>query len=108
MLRSLLYAHFSETFTGLSTIRSYGELNRFIKSNRYYIDLQNRSLFLVTTNERSLQSRFFMHYLFTGFGRWLGFRLDFMGSMLILIVSHAMNQEFFIRITVTSRSRYLQ
>ncbi|THH16109.1 hypothetical protein EW146_g4487 [Bondarzewia mesenterica] len=46
MLRSVLYAHFSESLTGLSTIRSYGELPRFVKGNTYYIDLENRALFL--------------------------------------------------------------
>lgn len=52
MLRSLLYAHFSESLTGLSTIRSYGELPRFIRDNKYYIDLENRALFLTVTNQR--------------------------------------------------------
>lgn len=70
MLRSLLYAHFSETLTGLSTIRSYGEMKRFIKANRYYTDLENRSLFLVVTNKR-----------------WLTIRLDLMGDTLTFIVS---------------------
>lgn len=70
MLRSLLYAHFSETLTGLSTIRSYGEMTRFIEANRYYTDLENRSLFLVVTNQR-----------------WLAIRLDFMGNALTFIVS---------------------
>ena len=70
MLRSLLYAHFSETFNGLSTIRSYGEMKRFIKANRYYADLENRSLFLVVTNQR-----------------WLAIRLDLIGDLLTLIVS---------------------
>lgn len=70
MLRSLLYAHFSETLTGLSTIRSYGEMKRFIKVNRYYTDLENRSLFLVVTNKR-----------------WLTIRLDLMGDTLTFIVS---------------------
>ncbi|KAG1834892.1 ABC protein [Suillus variegatus] len=54
MLRSLLYAHFSETLTGLPTIRSYGEMKRFIAANRYYIDLEDRALFLVVTNQRQV------------------------------------------------------
>ncbi|KAG1887691.1 NUC071 domain-containing protein [Suillus subluteus] len=36
MFRSLLYAHFSETLTGLPTIRSYGEMKRLIAANKYY------------------------------------------------------------------------
>ncbi|KAG6332162.1 hypothetical protein ID866_6928 [Astraeus odoratus] len=65
MLRSFLYAHFSETLTGLATIRSYGEMSRFIAVNRYYVDLEDRSLLLVVAVQR-----------------WLSIRLDFMGSML--------------------------
>ncbi|KAI6025620.1 ABC protein [Pisolithus orientalis] len=70
MLRSLMYAHFSVTFTGLPTIRSYGEMKRFIAANRYYIDLEDRSLYLVITNQR-----------------WLVIRLDFMGGMFVFFVA---------------------
>ncbi|KAG2147643.1 ABC protein [Suillus clintonianus] len=70
MLRSLLYAHFSETLTGLPTIRSYGEMKRFIDTNRYYVDLEDRALYLVITNTR-----------------WLGVRLDFMGGVMVFFVA---------------------
>jgi len=52
MLRSYLYAHFTESLAGLSTIRSYGEVPRFVHDENYYIDLENRALFLVQTNQR--------------------------------------------------------
>lgn len=52
MLRSVLYAHFSESLTGLPTIRIYGEMSRFIHDNHYYVDLENRALFLTVTNQR--------------------------------------------------------
>jgi ATP-binding cassette subfamily C (CFTR/MRP) protein 1 len=69
MLRSILYAHLSESLTGISrfrlsltssdacpaglpTIRSYGEIPRFIRDNKFYIDLENRALFLTVTNQR--------------------------------------------------------
>jgi ATP-binding cassette subfamily C (CFTR/MRP) protein 1 len=64
MLRSLLYGHFSESLTGLPTIRSYGAIDRFVGENAYYIDLENRALFLSVTNQR-----------------WLAIRLDFMGAL---------------------------
>jgi ATP-binding cassette subfamily C (CFTR/MRP) protein 1 len=64
MLRSLLYSHFSESLTGLPTIRSYGAVQRFINENTYYIDLEDRALFLSVTNQR-----------------WLAIRLDFMGAL---------------------------
>ncbi|KIJ14255.1 hypothetical protein PAXINDRAFT_169871 [Paxillus involutus ATCC 200175] len=70
MLRSLLYSHFSETLTGLPTIRSYGEMKRFIDLNRYYVDLEDRSLYLVVANQR-----------------WLAIRLDFMGALMVFIVA---------------------
>ncbi|CAE6379048.1 unnamed protein product [Rhizoctonia solani] len=65
-LRGLLYSHFSESLTGLATIRAYGEVEHFSKDNKYYIDLENRALFLVSTNQR-----------------WLAIRLDLLGSLLV-------------------------
>ncbi|KAJ7224976.1 ABC protein [Mycena haematopus] len=69
ILRSILYAHLSESLTGLPTIRSYGEIERFVKDNKYYIDLENRALFLTVTNQR-----------------WLAVRLDALGSILVFLV----------------------
>ncbi|EIN03766.1 ABC protein [Punctularia strigosozonata HHB-11173 SS5] len=70
MLRSLLYGHFSESLTGIPTIRSYKEIPRFIRENTYYIDLENRALFLTVTNQR-----------------WLAIRLDFCGGMMIFVIA---------------------
>ncbi|KAJ7678473.1 ABC protein [Mycena rosella] len=70
MLRSVLYAHLSESLTGLPTIRSYGEIPRFIESNKYYIDLENRALFLTVTNQR-----------------WLAIRLDVCGAVMVFAVA---------------------
>ncbi|KAJ7183176.1 ABC protein [Mycena filopes] len=70
MLRSVLYAHLSESLTGLPTIRSYGEIPRFIEANKYYIDLENRALFLTVTNQR-----------------WLAIRLDACGAMMVFTVA---------------------
>ncbi|KDR79020.1 hypothetical protein GALMADRAFT_244748 [Galerina marginata CBS 339.88] len=70
MLRSLLYSHFSESLTGLPTLRTYGEIPRFLKENAYYIDLENRALILTVTNQR-----------------WLAIRLDFCGALLVFFVA---------------------
>ncbi|KAF8899910.1 ABC protein [Gymnopilus junonius] len=70
MLRSLLYSHFSESLTGLPTLRTYGEIPRFLKDNAYYIDLENRALVLTVTNQR-----------------WLSIRLDFCGALLVFFVA---------------------
>ncbi|KAK0495417.1 ABC protein [Armillaria luteobubalina] len=69
MLRSVLYAHFSESLTGLPTIRAYREVPRFVKDNQFYIDLENRALMLTVTNQR-----------------WLAIRLDALGAILVLCV----------------------
>ncbi|KAB5592292.1 ABC transporter C family [Ceratobasidium theobromae] len=68
-LRGLLYSHLSESLTGLATIRAYGEVDHFLKDNKYYIDLENRALFLISAIQR-----------------WLAIRLDFLGSLLVFSV----------------------
>jgi ABC-type multidrug transport system fused ATPase/permease subunit len=45
--RSPLYAHFSETLTGLSTIRAYQEEKRFISGNENKMDYNNRGICLI-------------------------------------------------------------
>jgi ABC-type multidrug transport system fused ATPase/permease subunit len=57
-LRSLLYSHFAESLSGLATIRAYGETERFIQDDRYFIDLENRALFLTITNQVCIFSYF--------------------------------------------------
>ena len=66
----MLYAHFSESLTGLPTIRSFGQVDRFIEENKFYIDLEDRALLLTTTNQR-----------------WLAIRLDALGAILVFFVS---------------------
>lgn len=55
LLRSILYAHFSESLTGLPTIRSYGAIDRFVNDNKYYLNLEGRALFLTVTNQRCVR-----------------------------------------------------
>jgi len=43
LLRSQLYAHFSESLTGLASIRAYGESKRFTEANERLIDVENRA-----------------------------------------------------------------
>nr|VWO99753.1 Phosphate:H symporter (Phosphate:H symporter, variant) [Ganoderma boninense] len=68
VLRSSLYSHFSESLSGLATIRAYGESNRFLLENRKRVDIENRAYWLTVTNQR-----------------WLGIRLDLMGILLTLV-----------------------
>ncbi|BEJ03533.1 hypothetical protein CcaverHIS641_0107080 [Cutaneotrichosporon cavernicola] len=70
MLRSLLYSHFSESLSGLATIRAYGETDRFVRDNCYYMDLEDRAYILTSSNQR-----------------WLAVRLDFLGALLVFAVA---------------------
>ncbi|KAJ4480031.1 ABC transporter [Lentinula aciculospora] len=70
ILRSSLYSHFSESLSGLATIRAYGESERFLLDNERRIDVENRAYWLTVTNQR-----------------WLGIRLDFLGTILTFVVA---------------------
>ncbi|KAF9000599.1 ABC transporter [Cyathus striatus] len=70
VLRSSLYSHFSESLSGLATIRAYGETGRFRADNEKRVDVENRAYWLTVTNQR-----------------WLGIRLDFLGSLLTFVVA---------------------
>ncbi|KAF0384836.1 ABC transporter [Gigaspora margarita] len=70
ILRSSLYAHFSESLTGLPTIRAYREQERFISTNENYMDLENRA--------------YFMQF---SVNRWLGIRLETIANSLIYCAS---------------------
>ncbi|ELU39833.1 canalicular multispecific organic anion transporter 1 [Rhizoctonia solani AG-1 IA] len=70
ILRSSLYGHFSESLSGLATIRAYDEVGRFREENRRRMDIENRAYWLTVTNQR-----------------WLGIRLDFLGTILTFCVA---------------------
>ncbi|KAI0701736.1 multidrug resistance-associated ABC transporter [Earliella scabrosa] len=67
LLRSYLYASYSETLTGLSTVRAYRSQSRFITKSEESLDLENRAYYMTIVIQR-----------------WLGVRLDIMGNCLIL------------------------
>lgn len=70
ILRSSLYSHFSESLSGISVIRSYGESERFFADNIKRMDIENRAYYLTIINQR-----------------WLGIRLDFLGALLTFSVA---------------------
>lgn len=70
ILRSSLYAHLSESLTGLVVVRAYGETKTFIQENMRRNDHENRAYFMTIVNQR-----------------WLGVRLDFLGALLTLLVA---------------------
>ncbi|KAG6830985.1 hypothetical protein H0H92_013457 [Tricholoma furcatifolium] len=67
LLRSRLYASYSETLTGLSTIRAYGMQDRAVKDADAGMDQENRA-----------------YYITISIQRWLGVRLDIFGNILVL------------------------
>ncbi|KAJ7123757.1 multidrug resistance-associated ABC transporter [Mycena epipterygia] len=67
LMRSALYASYSETLTGLATIRAYREQDDAVKHADYGLDLENRAYLMTIT----LQC-------------WLSLRLDVFGNVLIL------------------------
>jgi ABC-type multidrug transport system fused ATPase/permease subunit len=68
--RSPLYAHFSETLSGLPTIRAFGQQSRFIQRSLTLLDINNRAAFM----QLAIQ-------------RWLGIRLESVGNLIILAAS---------------------
>ncbi|WVQ72026.1 hypothetical protein IAR50_001570 [Cryptococcus sp. DSM 104548] len=70
ILRSALYSHFSESLSGVATIRSYGETERFCRDNIVAMDNENRAYYMTVVNQR-----------------WLGLRLDIIGSFLVFAVA---------------------
>ncbi|CAR25148.1 ATP-binding cassette glutathione S-conjugate transporter YCF1 [Lachancea thermotolerans CBS 6340] len=68
--RSPIYAHFQETLGGISTIRGYNQQKRFVHINQARVD-NNMSAYYPSVNAN----------------RWLAFRLEFIGSVIILAAS---------------------
>ncbi|KAL4073127.1 P-loop containing nucleoside triphosphate hydrolase protein, partial [Scleroderma yunnanense] len=70
ILRDSLHSHFSETLSGLTTIRVYGEVDRFTKENHKLVDVENRACWLTVANQR-----------------WLGTHFDLLGTILTFAVA---------------------
>ena len=68
VLRSHVFAKFSEGLSGTSSIRAYGLTNRFIRNIRDAIDEMNSAYFLTFANQR-----------------WLSTRLDVIGNLLVFV-----------------------
>lgn len=70
ILRSAVYAQFSESLSGLSTIRAFDRLADFRKINADMVDNQDRAYILTTSNQR-----------------WVAVRLDTLSTCLTVIVA---------------------
>ncbi|KAK3841126.1 MAG: P-loop containing nucleoside triphosphate hydrolase protein [Linnemannia gamsii] len=69
-LRSHLYAHFTESLTGMATLKAYNRIDHAIKINQERVDLSNRP-----------------YYLFHVGTRWIAYRLQLMGSCLMFMTA---------------------
>ncbi|KZW02976.1 multidrug resistance-associated ABC transporter [Exidia glandulosa HHB12029] len=67
ILRTVLYAGFSEALNGLGTIRAYRAENRFIRDSEKKLDSENRSYFITIVVQR-----------------WLAVRMDILSNILVL------------------------
>jgi ABC-type multidrug transport system fused ATPase/permease subunit len=68
--RSPLYAQFSETLSGVSTLRAYGAENRFAKMNRQKIDENHKPFFFMWAANR-----------------WLCLRTDIISSFVVFLAA---------------------
>lgn len=69
VLRSVVFARFSEAVTGVATIRAYGLQSRFQRSIRAAVDDMDSAYYLTFANQR-----------------WLSVRLDIIGNLLVFTV----------------------
>ncbi|KAF9901434.1 hypothetical protein EC991_006105 [Linnemannia zychae] len=69
-LRSHHYAYFTESLTGMETLKAYNRIDRAIRINQEKMDHSNRP-----------------YYLFLVGTRWIGFRMQLMGGCLIFITA---------------------
>ncbi|GME83267.1 unnamed protein product [Ambrosiozyma monospora] len=68
--KSPIYQHFTETLTGITTIRAYGDERRFLVQNLNYIDISNKPRFYISVSNR-----------------WLAFRTDVIGSAIVSLAA---------------------
>ena len=68
--RSPYYAHFGESLSGLPTIRAYRVQDRFISDNARFLDTNSGAYYHLLTAQR-----------------WLGVRLETLGSFLVLFAA---------------------
>lgn len=68
--RSPIYSHFSESITGVSTIRAYNATGRFTEESKAKIDMNNKTWWLTIIGNR-----------------WIGLRLDFVGTLVVFLTA---------------------
>lgn len=106
ILRSLVYGHFSESLAGMSTIRAYGESDRFMAENAKYMDLEDRVRRHMLISSRFCTNSVLSRHTFSLVcviskssdyisdsppegvnSRWLAIRIDTLGAVMVLAVA---------------------
>lgn len=72
--KSPIYAHFTQTLDGLSTLRAYRVEQRFILENQNHVDQNTRAFWLLNL-----------------VNRWLGVRLEALGAIITLSIALLVN-----------------
>eukprot|EP01087_Luapelamoeba_hula_P012571 TRINITY_DN3508_c0_g1_i1.p1 TRINITY_DN3508_c0_g1~~TRINITY_DN3508_c0_g1_i1.p1 ORF type:complete len:1538 (+),score=302.45 TRINITY_DN3508_c0_g1_i1:61-4674(+) len=68
--KSPIFAHFSETLSGVTVIRSFDKADVFIKTNEKKLDLNQRAYFASVVSNR-----------------WLGVRIEFIGTCVVTLAA---------------------
>ncbi|CAN0037020.1 unnamed protein product, partial [Choristocarpus tenellus] len=77
--RSPIFAQFSETLNGVSTVRAYNQQDEFIRQNSHRLDQSTRSYYHMQVSNRWLQLRLEM----------LGNSLNLTAALLIILSKEA-------------------
>ncbi|RLV90454.1 Oligomycin resistance ATP-dependent permease YOR1 [Spathaspora sp. JA1] len=68
--RSFVYNNFNETLSGMTTIKAYHAVPRFLEKNNYLIDKMNEAYYLTIANQR-----------------WLAIHMDMVASLFALLIA---------------------
>ena len=96
--QSPIFSHFRETITGTSSIRAYGQSERFRDTSQQLVDYNNVAYYPIICSKRYVLR--YLAYLSPAntmiqimtslsfiFCRWLAIRLEFIGNLIILFAA---------------------
>ena len=96
LMRSALYASYSEALTGLSTVRAYRGQRRFINNAEKGLDMENRAYYMTVSIQRSLSERLdlFGNILILGIAMFAaGFRTTVNPSKIGVVLSYSLSSK---------------
>ncbi|KAF9473172.1 P-loop containing nucleoside triphosphate hydrolase protein [Pholiota conissans] len=93
LMRSILYGSYTETLTGLPTIRAYGMQTRSIKDAEHGLNMENRAYLMTVLSQRwlALRLEFFANALVLGIGLFgAGFRNTVNPAKISVVLSYTL------------------